>query len=184
MGWQARVQDRRSSACAVPVHNGSDWRCDAFLAFCGAAPRTADSERLGPVYTRLAEGGGADFPPVPSCEQSYDLDPSGGSQPPVPPQPHEIWDEIRDEIRRETPDFKFHIWIDPLELAGVHGLTVYVRAPEHIRMSVTERYLPLLRRAAAARFDAHATVEVVGTDWQAPAEQDGAGGPGLPATAN
>ena len=85
----------------------------------------------------------------------------------MPPQPDEIWDDIRDELRRETPDFKFHIWIDPLELAGVHGLTVYVRAPEHIRMSVAERYLPLLRRAAAARFDAHATVEVVGADWKA-----------------
>jgi chromosomal replication initiator protein len=93
----------------------------------------------------------------------------------VPPQPDEIWDDIRDELRRETPDFKFHIWIDPLELAGVHGRTVYVRAPEHIRMSVAERYLPLLRRAAAARFDAHATVEVVGTEWQAPADEGGAG---------
>ena len=66
----------------------------------------------------------------------------------MPPQPDEIWDDIRDELRRETPDFKFHIWIDPLELAAVRGLTVYVRAPEHIRMSVAERYLPLLRRAA------------------------------------
>jgi chromosomal replication initiator protein len=91
----------------------------------------------------------------------------------VPPQPDEIWDDIRDELRRETPDFKFHIWIDPLELAGVHGLTVYVRAPEHIRMSVAERYLPLLRRAAAARFDAHATVEVVGAGWEAPAGDGG-----------
>jgi chromosomal replication initiator protein len=95
----------------------------------------------------------------------------------VPPQPDEIWDDIRDELRRETPDFKFHIWIDPLELAGVHGLTVYVRAPEHIRMSVAERYLPLLRRAAAARFDAQATVEVVGSDWKAPAVEEGSGAP-------
>ena len=28
----------------------------------------------------------------------------------------------RDELRRDTPDFKFHLWIDPLELAGVHGM--------------------------------------------------------------
>ena len=91
----------------------------------------------------------------------------------MPAQPDEIWDDIRDELRRGTPDFKFHIWIDPLELAGVHGLTVYVRAPEHIRMSVAERYLPLLRRAAAARFDARATVEVVGSDWKAPAADEG-----------
>ena len=69
----------------------------------------------------------------------------------MPAQPDEIWDDIRNELRRETPDFKFHIWIEPLELAAVRGSTVYVRAPEHIRTSVAERYLPLLRRAAAAR---------------------------------
>ena len=86
----------------------------------------------------------------------------------MPTQPDEIWDSIRGELRRETPDFQFHIWIDPLELAGIAGSTVYVRAPEHIRTSVGERYLPLLRRAAAAGFDAQATVEVVGTDWEAP----------------
>jgi chromosomal replication initiator protein len=87
----------------------------------------------------------------------------------VPAPPDEIWDDIRDELRRETPDFKFHIWIEPLQLAAVLGSTVYVRAPEHIRTSVAERYLPLLRRAAAARFDRHAVVEVVGGDWQPPA---------------
>jgi chromosomal replication initiator protein len=86
----------------------------------------------------------------------------------VPAPPDEIWDDIRDELRRETPDFKFHIWIEPLELGAVRGSTLYVRAPEHIRTSVAERYLPLLRRAAAARFDENAIVEVVGPGWQAP----------------
>jgi chromosomal replication initiator protein len=84
----------------------------------------------------------------------------------VPAPPDEIWDEIRDELRRETPDFKFHIWLEPLQLAAVRGSTVYVRAPEHIRTSVAERYLPLLRRAAAVRFDENAIVEVVGADWE------------------
>jgi chromosomal replication initiator protein len=88
----------------------------------------------------------------------------------VPTQPDETWDAIRDELRRETPDFKFHIWLEPLELAGIHGRTVYIRAPEHIRTSVSERYLPLLRRAAAAAFDTGAVVEVVGADWAAPSE--------------
>ncbi len=87
-----------------------------------------------------------------------------------------IWDDIRDELRRETPDFKFHIWIEPLELAAIRGHTLYVRAPEHIRTSVSERYLPLLRRAAARRFDRRAVVEIVGVGWTpprapAPAEQ-------------
>jgi chromosomal replication initiator protein len=89
----------------------------------------------------------------------------------VPARLDQIWDEIREELRRETPDFKFHIWIEPLELAGVSGTTLYVRAPEHIRTSVTERYLPLLRRAAARRFDRRAVVQVVGAGWSAPEEE-------------
>jgi chromosomal replication initiator protein len=87
----------------------------------------------------------------------------------VPEQPDEIWDAIRGELRRDTPDFKFHIWLEPLSLAAITGDTVYVRAPEHIRTSVSERYLPLLRRAAAAGFREQALVEVVGDDWKAPA---------------
>ena len=71
----------------------------------------------------------------------------------MPTEPEEIWDAIRTELRRETPDFKFHIWLDPLRLAEIRGTTVYVRAPAHIRTSVAERYLPLLRRAASAGFD-------------------------------
>ena len=94
----------------------------------------------------------------------------------MPAQPDEIWDAIRTELRRETPDFKFHIWLEPLSLAAIRGTTVYVRAPEHIRTSVAERYLPLLRRAAATGFDRQALVEVVGDNWQAPAPTGSDGG--------
>jgi chromosomal replication initiator protein len=87
----------------------------------------------------------------------------------LPEEAHQIWDDIRAELRRETPDFKFHIWLDPLELAAVQGRTLFVRAPEHIRTSVVERYLPLLRQAAARGFDERATVEVVGPSWTPPA---------------
>ena len=90
----------------------------------------------------------------------------------MPTEPDEIWEAIRAELRRETPDFKFHIWLDPLELAGIRGTTVFVRAPEHIRTSVAERYLPLLRRAAASGFDDRAVVEVVGADWEPPPEAE------------
>jgi chromosomal replication initiator protein len=79
--------------------------------------------------------------------------------------PDDLWDDIRDELRRKTPDFKFHIWLEPLELAAVRGRTLYVRAPDHIRTSVAERYLPVLRHAAAARFDAGAVVEIVDEAW-------------------
>ena len=93
----------------------------------------------------------------------------------MPAQPDEIWDAIRTELRRETPDFKFHIWLEPLRLAAIRGHTVYVRAPEHIRTSVAERYLPLLHRAAAKGFDRQALVEVVGDEWEPPTE----GGAGI-----
>jgi chromosomal replication initiator protein len=102
----------------------------------------------------------------------------------VPAPPDEIWDDIRDELRRETPDFKFHIWLEPLQLAAVRGSTVYVRAPEHIRTSVAERYLPLLRRAAAVRFDQNAVVEVVGADWEPQAGEGPVPSAGEPAGAN
>jgi chromosomal replication initiator protein len=97
----------------------------------------------------------------------------------VPAPLDQIWDDIRQELQRETPDFKFQIWIDPLELAGVDGKTLYVRAPEHIRTSVADRYLPLLRRAAARRFDKRAVVEVVGAGWVPPSPPEA--GPPAPA---
>ena len=54
----------------------------------------------------------------------------------MPTQPDEIWDAIRAELRRETPDFQFHIWLEPLELAGIHGRTALrprARAHPHVR---------------------------------------------------
>jgi chromosomal replication initiator protein len=88
-----------------------------------------------------------------------------------------VWEDIRDELRRQTPDFKFHIWLEPLELAGADGSTLYVRAPEHIRTWVAQRYVTLLREAARKRFDAGASVEVVGEDWQPPEPKRGGAAP-------
>jgi chromosomal replication initiator protein len=88
-------------------------------------------------------------------------------------QLEELWDVIRAELRRDVPDFKFHIWLEPLELVQVEDLTLFIRAPEHIRTSVTERYLPLLRRAAATAFHERALVEIVSADWRpAPAAEE------------
>jgi chromosomal replication initiator protein len=84
------------------------------------------------------------------------------------PELEPIWREIRAELREQTPDLKFHIWLEPLELAGAAGSTLYVRAPEHIRTWVSQRYLPLLRDAACRRFDVGAAVEIVGESWQPP----------------
>ncbi|HKF80880.1 MAG TPA: chromosomal replication initiator protein DnaA [Thermoleophilaceae bacterium] len=84
----------------------------------------------------------------------------------MPEEVDPIWSCIREELRRDTPDLKFHIWLDPLEPAAVRGKTLYVAAPEHIRGSVAERYLPLLRRAAVRHLGASAVVEIVAPGWQ------------------
>ena len=52
-----------------------------------------------------------------------------------------LWQRITADLRREVPDFQFHIWLEPLEPAAVVGDVLYVRAPEHIRTWVGERYL-------------------------------------------
>jgi chromosomal replication initiator protein len=77
-----------------------------------------------------------------------------------------IWDRIRTEMRRDVADFKFHIWLDPLELAGVEGETLFVKAPDHIRTWVRDRYLPLVRKAASRGYSPNAVVQIVDEQWQ------------------
>jgi chromosomal replication initiator protein len=96
----------------------------------------------------------------------------------LPEQSEPIWDGIRQQLRHETPDFQFHIWLEPLELAGVDGTTLYIRAPQHIRTWVGERYLPLLRAVAERRFDRHAVVEIVDEEWKPRQESGSAPAPG------
>lgn len=84
----------------------------------------------------------------------------------MPDQLEPIWDRVRHEMRRDVADFKFHIWLDPLELAGVDRGTLFVRAPEHIRTWVRDRYLPLVRAAAARGYAPDAVVEIVDEQWQ------------------
>lgn len=88
----------------------------------------------------------------------------------MPEQLEYIWTHVRDELRRAVPDFTFHIWFDPLEPAGVEGSTLYVRAPDHIRTWVRDRYLPVVRDAAQRSFRDDAVVEIVAGDWSGTGE--------------
>lgn len=90
-----------------------------------------------------------------------------------------LWDRVREELRNEVPDFKFAIWLEPLELAGVSRRTLFVRAPDHIRTWVRDRYLPLVQDAARRGLYPDASVEIVDGDWQSPGVA--AGDPVLPA---
>jgi chromosomal replication initiator protein len=77
-----------------------------------------------------------------------------------------IWDRIRTELRSDVADFKFHIWLDPLELAGLDHETLFVRAPDHIRSWVRDRYLPVIRAAAQRGYSPDAVVQIVDEQWQ------------------
>ena len=79
---------------------------------------------------------------------------------------HRVWEEVLRTLRASVTDYTFHIWLEPLRPAGLRAGTLFVRAPEHIRSWVAERYLPLLRRAAAAAARDSIAVEVVDGAWQ------------------
>jgi chromosomal replication initiator protein len=81
-----------------------------------------------------------------------------------------VWEGVQRELRSEVTEVTFHIWLQPLEAAALLGGTLYVRAPEHIRTWVEERFRPLLA-TAAKRAGARAVrgVEVVEDGWEPPA---------------
>ena len=75
------------------------------------------------------------------------------------------WDRIRGELRREVADYSFHIWLEPLELAGRSGERLFVRAPEHIRSWVAGRYATVVAAAARRAGLERAVVEIVDATW-------------------
>jgi chromosomal replication initiator protein len=79
-----------------------------------------------------------------------------------------VWEAVQRELRAEVTEVTFHIWLRPLEPAALLGGTLFVRAPEHIRTWVDERFRPMLRKAAA-RSGPVRGVEIVDAGWQPPA---------------
>ena len=90
---------------------------------------------------------------------------------PDPEQLEPVWERVRGELRHDVPDFKFHVWLNPLELVAIRGNTLFVRAPNHIRSCVRDRYLPLVRQAARRAFASDALVEIVDDHWEPAADQ-------------
>ena len=86
-----------------------------------------------------------------------------------------IWNRVREELRADVADFTFHIWLEPLRLAAVRESAVYVRAPDHIRTWVRDRYAARLQAAVRRGYRPDATVEVVAPGW----EPGGAATPGV-----
>jgi chromosomal replication initiator protein len=79
-----------------------------------------------------------------------------------------VWDAVQRELRAQVTEVTFHIWLQPLEPAALLGGTLYVKAPDHIRTWVQERFRPLLATAATKVGNAVRGVEVVTEEWEAP----------------
>ena len=77
-----------------------------------------------------------------------------------------VWNRVREELRADVADFTFHIWLDPLRLAAIRDTALFVRAPDHIRTWVRDRYAAQLQTAVRRGYRPDATVEVVATDWE------------------
>jgi chromosomal replication initiator protein len=72
-------------------------------------------------------------------------------------------------MRSEVTEVTFHIWLQPLEPAALLGGTLYVKAPDHIRTWVQERFGPLIATTAKTIGTTVRGVEVVPEEWEAPA---------------
>jgi chromosomal replication initiator protein len=91
---------------------------------------------------------------------------------------HRVWDDVRGTLREAVTDYTFHIWIEPLRPAALRTGTLFVRAPEHIRSWVSDRYLPLIRSAVAKAVREPLTVEVVDDGWTPSSASTGPNGAG------
>jgi chromosomal replication initiator protein len=58
------------------------------------------------------------------------------------------WQHVRAALREEVADFTYHLWLEPLQPAARHGELLLIRAPDHIRTWVEERYGSLIAHAA------------------------------------
>jgi chromosomal replication initiator protein len=79
-----------------------------------------------------------------------------------------VWEAVQRELRTEVTEVTFHIWLQPLEPAALLGGTLYLKAPDHIRTWVQERFRPLLAGVARRVGRAVRGVEVVAEEWEAP----------------
>jgi len=72
-----------------------------------------------------------------------------------------IWTRVQAELRAAVTDSTYHIWLEPLSLAGRDGSTLLVAAPDPIRNWVSLRFGRVLGVCAAAVLGDDAAVRVV-----------------------
>jgi chromosomal replication initiator protein len=149
-----------------------------FIAICDNAQEATPWGVIIALHWRLRGSVDASVAPLSRRILTFFSLPEGCRRPvPEPTQPLPprdltgVWDAVVRELRPEVTDSTFHIWIQPLGVAACTGGTLFVRAPDHIRTWVEERFLTLIRRAAK-RSGMAAAVEVVAEDWSPPEDSE------------
>ncbi|MDQ3725717.1 MAG: chromosomal replication initiator protein DnaA [Actinomycetota bacterium] len=58
-----------------------------------------------------------------------------------------LWRTTRERLAASVPESTYRLWLEPLEVAGVEGETLYLSAPEGIRAWTERRYSSLIAEA-------------------------------------
>jgi chromosomal replication initiator protein len=71
---------------------------------------------------------------------------------PVPDDPskddlHALWRKTQERLRSSVPESTWGLWLEPLELVGAEGETLFLSAPEGIRAWTERRYATLITEA-------------------------------------
>lgn len=61
-----------------------------------------------------------------------------------------LWRAAQDRLRASLPPSTFELWLEPLQVVGAQGDTLYLTAPEGIRAWTQRRYSGLIRDALAS----------------------------------
>src|SRR5215211_6705922 len=97
---------------AESIGGASRFSRDLRAALPGPRPAARWARRAGCIFA-FSEGVGL-ARPGPSPATGHRGKPRRRARLTVPQQLEPIWRDIRDELRRQAPDFKFHIWLEPL----------------------------------------------------------------------
>ncbi len=68
---------------------------------------------------------------------------------PSNPDLNAVWQATRDRLRASVPESTFRLWLEPLEVVGADGETLYLSAPEGVRAWAERRYSTLVGEALA-----------------------------------
>jgi chromosomal replication initiator protein len=154
-----------------PLQDGFPAICGVPPAASGNAPRPARASvytAARPEATTARGGAVSTASTIESGPQGRQFAvPEDPRHPDSTREPARLWETVRGDLRGEVSEVAFHIWLQPLEAAGLVGDTLYVRAPDHVRTWVEQRFAAQIRTAATVA--GLRAVELVDAAWRLPA---------------